>query len=437
MLDLKCLHRAWAVTGILVFREDELSRSIRQTARMTPPNKQGLRTNWRQFSLLVIINAFVGGMVGLERSIFPQLAEQEFGLASKTAMLSFIMAFGVSKAIANYYTGKLADRVGRKWLLVIGWLVALPVPVLFIYTTHWNGIVFANILLGISQGLTWSSTVIMKIDLVGERDRGLAMGLNEFAGYVAVGLMAFLSGYIANRYGLTPYPFYLGIVIAGVGFVLSLIWAEDTRQLIKQEQVAEDIHPQERVFLATTLRDKTLSAVTQAGLVNNLNDGMLWGLLPVLLVSLDFNNADIGVLAAIYPAVWGIGQLFTGKMGDHYPLKPLLFWGMLLQGLAILLLPKVDHFVLLAALAAVLGLGTALVYPNFLTTIARITHPQQRAESIGVFRLWRDLGYAIGALLSGVVADQFGISYAISFIGVLTLISAAIIQFRMPAQIKV
>lgn len=392
----------------------------------------GLKENWRQFTLLVIVNAFVGGMVGLERSIFPQFAEEEFGVASKTAMLSFITAFGITKAAANYYTGRLANRVGRRNLLIIGWLFALPVSIILIFASNWAWVVLANVFLGISQGLTWSSTVVMKIDLVGERERGLAMGLNEFAGYLAVGVVAFLTGYVAQAYGVTPVPFYIGIGLSLAGLLLSVIWVRDTRHFVAEESKNEQLAKTEQVFLQTSFKDKTLSAVTQAGLVNNLNDGMIWGLLPLLLLSMHFDNQSIGIIAAVYPGIWGVGQLFTGKMADHYSRKGMLFWGMLLQGVAILILPWFSQFWPLVVLSGFLGLGTALVYPTFLTAIASATHPVQRAESIGTFRLWRDLGYAIGAVLSGITADLFGVTAAILLIGGLTILSSLVIRFRMP-----
>ena len=397
----------------------------------------GLRENWKQFTLLVIVNAFVGGMIGMERTIFPQFAELEFGVASKTAMLSFITAFGITKAIANYYTGRLANKYGRKNLLLFGWLLAIPIPFMLMYAPSWSFVIFANVLLGVSQGFTWSSTVVMKIDLVGEKNRGLAMGLNEFAGYFAVGLVAFLTGYLANTYGITPYPFYVGIFISIVGLILTLFWVKDTRVFVHQESLTDTSAQLDNVFLETTFKNKTLSSVTQAGLVNNLNDGMIWGLLPIVLLSLNFDNENIGIITAIYPTVWGIGQLFTGKMSDHYSKKAMLFWGMLLQGIAILLLPLSSSFIVLASLSAILGFGTALVYPTFLSTIAQATSPKQRAESIGTFRLWRDLGYAFGAIISGIIADLFGIQYAIYFIGILTIGSAFVIQIRMPALTKI
>ena len=399
---------------------------------MNKPAELGLKENWKQFSLLILINAFVGGMVGMERSIFPQLADIEFGISSRTAIFSFIAFFGSAKALANYYTGRLANKWGRRRLLIVGWLIAIPVPILLIFAPNWSWVVFANVLLGFSQGITWSSTVVMKIDLVGEKNRGLAMGLNEFSGYLAVGIVALLTGLIADRYGITPYPFYLGIALSTIGLLLTVFWARDTRAFIHKEGAANDIEELENVFLDTTLKNKTLSSVTQAGLVNNLNDGMIWGLLPLLLIGLQYDNQQIGWIAAIYPAVWGIGQLFTGKMSDHYSKKRMLVLGMFLQSVAIIAFPFLQSFVLLASASAVLGLGTALVYPTFLATIAQSTNPIQRAESIGVFRLWRDLGYVFGAIISGVVADLLGLSPAIFIIGGLTLFSSVIIQVRMP-----
>jgi len=391
----------------------------------------GLAKNMKQFTLLVIVNAFVGGMVGIERSIFPEFAESVFGIKSATAILSFIAAFGLSKAIANYFTGRWANRIGRRMLLIYGWLLALPVPFLLIYTNSWSVVVFANILLGINQGLTWSSTVVMKIDLVGEKDRGLAMGLNEFAGYLAVGIFAFLSSYLASSYGLRPYPFYLGIVLAILGLVFSVFFVRDTIHHVRAESATKAESKVEKVFWETTWRDRTLNAITQAGFVNNLNDGMIWGLLPMYLASLSFGQNEIGLVAGAYPVVWGLGQLITGKLGDHVRKKKLLFLGMLMQGLVILALPFFGEMYELLSLSIVLGLGTALVYPNFLSAVADSTHPEQRAESIGTFRLWRDLGYVFGALLSGWIADYYGVEYAIGSIGVVTLFSALYLQFRM------
>ncbi len=396
----------------------------------------GLRQNWQQFSLLVLINGFVGAMIGLERSIFPQFASEVFGLESKVAILSFITAFGISKAAANYFSGKLANRLGRKNLLILGWIIALPVPLILAFTGSWNWVIASNVLLGISQGLTWSSTVVMKIDLVGEKDRGLAMGLNEFAGYFAVGVFAFLSGYLAQEYGIRPYPFLLGVVISLMGLLITVLFVRDTRKHVEMEAGSHSDVSMKGIFWQTTLQNKTLSSITQAGLVNNLNDGMIWGLLPVLLVSLRFELDQIGLIAAIYPTVWGISQLFTGKMADLFPKKTLLFWGMLVQGVAILLLPLAKGYPLLVIVSVSLGIGTAIVYPTFLAAIAEATHPKQRAESIGVFRLWRDLGYAVGAIISGKTADVFGTKSAIILIGLITLSSSLIIQFRMPKTMK-
>lgn len=398
---------------------------------MSKPVQLGLKENWVQFTILVIVNAFVGGMVGLERTIFPKFAELEFGIASKTAILSFIIAFGVTKAITNYFTGRLANKYGRKNLLILGWIIAIPIPFILLNATHWNWVIFANILLGINQGLTWSSTVVMKIDLVGDKDRGFAMGINEFAGYFAVGIVAFLTGFIAQEYGVKPYPFYIGIGISIIGLFLSILFVRDTRKFVNKEQQKDTTQSLDNVFLETTFKNKNLSSITQAGMVNNLNDGMIWGLLPILLFSLDFDTKKIGFIAAIYPAVWGIGQLFTGKMSDIYSKKKMLFWGMLLQGVAIIAITFTSNFNSLAFIAAILGFGTALVYPTFLAAIAETTTPTQRAESIGVFRLWRDLGYAIGAILSGIIADIFGIEYAIITIGIITIFSSLVIKFRM------
>ena len=393
--------------------------------------QQGLKANAFQFWILVLVNAFVGGMVGLERSILPEIAESEFGLDSHTAILSFIITFGITKAIVNYFTGKLADRFGRKRLLIVGWIFALPVPFLLIHAQSWDAVIFANVLLGINQGLAWSSTVVMKIDLVGEKDRGLAMGLNEFSGYFAVGLFAFLTAFIADHYGLRPYPFYLGIALSILGLILSIFLVKDTRKHVLLEGKKNQKTAFKNVFLQTTFLHPNLSATTQAGLINNLNDGMIWGLLPLLLIDREFGHQGIGIIVAIYPAVWGIGQLFTGKMADVYSNKKILFWGMLLQGIAVIGLIMGQSFTFYIILGIILGLGTALVYPTFLVVIANNNSPEQRPESIGVFRFWRDLGYAIGALLSGIIADMLGLEYAIITIGILTIISAVIIQFRM------
>lgn len=393
--------------------------------------KLGLRENCKQFTLLVIINGFVGGMIGLERTILPQLAQQEFLMVAKSAILSFIIVFGFTKAITNYFAGTLANRIGRKNLLVYGWIIALPVPFLLMFAGSWNWIILANVLLGLNQGLTWSSTVVMKIDLVGEKNRGFAMGLNEFAGYLAVALVALLSGYIASKYGLRPYPFLIGIVLSVLGLLASIFLVKDTRKFVAAESKTSTLKPLKNIFLDTTLRHPNLSSVTQAGLINNLNDGMVWGLLPILLATKGYNLSQIGTIVFIYPAVWGIGQLFTGKLADLICKKKLLFWGMLFQGIAIVLLVYASTQIDYILISIILGLGTAVVYPAFLAAIADDTHPGQRAESIGIFRLWRDSGYAFGAILSGLLADSLGLNYAIGSIGFLTLLSAIIIQFRM------
>lgn len=395
----------------------------------------GLRQNWKQFSLLVLINAFVGGMIGMERSIFPDFASQVFGLESHAAMLSFIVAFGLSKAVTNYFSGRFANLYGRKNLLLFGWMMVLPVPLILNFASDWSWIIFSNVLLGISQGLTWSSTVVMKIDLVGDKNRGLAMGLNEFAGYLAVGLAAVLSAHLASEFGMRPIPFWVMMVIALVGLSLSF-FVRDTQVFVKAEAKTKELLQTKGVFWNTTFKDKMLSSVTQAGLVNNLNDGMIWGLLPVLLISKGFELGEIGKIASIYPIVWGFGQLVTGKMADHFPKKGMLFWGMLVQGLAIIGLTFADSVSIYFLMSVVLGLGTAVVYPTFLTAIASGSHPIQRAESLGTFRFWRDLGYAVGALISGLMADQFGIPVAVGFIGIVTLISSLIIGFRMPSEEK-
>ena len=396
----------------------------------------GLRDNWKQFSLLVIINAFVGGMIGLERVILPRIAEVEFHVAAKTAILSFIIVFGIVKALTNYFTGTLSNRIGRKNLLIVGWAAGIPVPFILMFAPDWNWIVAANILLGINQGLTWSTTVVMKIDLVGEKQRGLAMGLNEFAGYVAVAIVAFTTAWIAGKYGLRPYPFIIGIFLSLLGLLFSWLFIKDTRRHVNAESTSSTIPRLNKIFWETTWKDKNLGSVTQAGLVNNLNDGMVWGLYPILLVTKGFSIAEIGIITAIYPAVWGIGQLFTGKMADTFCKKDMLFCGMIIQGLMLLTLVfavTFTHFILVSVL---LGWGTAMVYPTFLATVAENTHPQDRATSLGIFRFWRDLGYAIGAIITGIIADMIGINASIIFIGALTFGSGLVIQYRMKCTEK-
>lgn len=367
----------------------------------------------------------------MERTILPQLAEDKFGLKVKTAILSFIIIFGVSKAITNYFTGALADKIGRKNLLILGWVIAIPIPFILIHAPNWSWIIFANLLLGINQGLTWSSTVVMKIDLVGEKDRGFAMGLNEAAGYIAVGGVAFFTGWIASNYGLIPYPFYIGIVISILGLFFSIFFIKDTRHHVAMESKASDKSMLKQVFWETTWANNNLGSISQAGMVNNLNDGMVWGLFPILLAGLHFDLKQIAIIVSVYPGVWGIGQLFTGKLADIVPKRGLLFWGMLVQAMALVLMAFTVGYYQFIMLSALLGIGTAMVYPTFLAGIAAHTNPVQRAESIGVFRLWRDLGYALGAILTGIIADLMGINYSVFIIAIITFISALIIRFRM------
>ncbi len=402
---------------------------------MTGAVRLGLRENWAQFSLLVLVNAFVGGMVGLERSILPAIAQEEFGIAAHSAILSFIVAFGVTKAVSNYLAGRLADRFGRKHVLVAGWLVAVPVPFLLMYAPTWEWVIAANVLLGVSQGLTWSITVIMKIDLAGPRQRGLAMGLNEFAGYVAVAGSALATAWIAAAYGLRPEPFYPGIAFVLLGLVLSAFAVRETRQHVAHEAAmnerSEPPLSQREVFWRTTLRDRNLSSVSQAGLVNNLNDGMAWGLFPLWFAAAQMSLEQIGILAAVYPAIWGIAQLATGAWSDRIGRKWLIAFGMWIQaaGIAVVLVTKGMNWALIGVI--LVGLGTAMVYPTLLAAIGDVTHPSWRASSVGVYRLWRDLGYAFGAVLSGVLADAFGLFEAIAAVAVLTFVSGAIVALRM------
>ncbi len=395
----------------------------------------GLRENWAQFSVLVLINAFVGGMVGLERSILPAIAQEEFGIAARAAILSFIVAFGVTKAASNYLAGRLADRFGRKQVLVTGWLIALPVPFLLMYAPDWNWIIAANVLLGVSQGLTWSLTVIMKIDLVGPQRRGLAMGLNEFSGYVAVAASAFGTAWIAARYGLRPEPFYLGIAFVVLGLALSVFAVRETQHHVAHESTMsaapEPSLSQREVFWRTTLTDRNLSSVSQAGLVNNLNDGMAWGLFPLWFAALRMNLEQIGILAAVYPATWGIAQLATGAWSDRIGRKWLIASGMWVQAAGILIVLMSRGFADSAAGAVFLGIGTAMVYPTLLAAIGDVAHPSWRASAVGVYRLWRDLGYAIGAVLSGLLADALGLSAAMAAVAALTFLSGVIVATRM------
>ncbi|NNF73655.1 MAG: MFS transporter [Flavobacteriaceae bacterium] len=391
----------------------------------------GLKENWRQFSLLLIVNAFVGGMVGLERTILPKLAEIEFEILAASVVLPFIIIFGITKALTNYFTGALANRVGRKNLLVIGWLIAIPIPFILMYAENWNWILMANVLLGVNQGLTWSSTVVMKIDLVGERHRGLAMGLNESFGYLAVAIVAFTTGWIASEYGVRPFPFYQGVGFVFLGLVLSWFFIRDTHHHVAAEAGQSDVPLLKRIFLDTSWLNNNLGSITQAGFVNNLNDGMIWGLLPVILATKAFDLKTIGLIVAVYPAVWGIGQLFTGKLSDHYNKKIMLVLGMAMQGVAIIFMFWAESSIAYIVLSIILGLGTALVYPTFLSALAGFTNPKQRAECIGVFRLWRDLGYAVGAILTIIITALMPIDTTLILIGALTVLSSMIILIRM------
>jgi MFS family permease len=402
----------------------------------------GLRENVAQFSLLVVVNAFVGAMVGMERTILPPIAEQEFHLAAKTAVLSFIVVFGVAKALTNYLAGRLSDRFGRKHVLVGGWLVAAPVPFLLMWAPTWSWVLFANALLGVSQGLTWSTTVIMKIDLAGPAKRGLAMGLNEFAGYFAVAVSALATGFIAAHYGLRPEPFYLGVGFVVIGLLLSALAVRETQHHVAAESKLhgelppEGMPTQREVFWRTTLLDKNLSSVSQAGLVNNLNDGMAWGLFPLLFAAARMDLGQIGTLAAIYPATWGVTQLFTGAWSDRVGRKWLIASGMWVQAVGIVLVVLASGFAGFATGAALLGVGTAMVYPTLLAAIGDVAHPSWRASSVGVYRLWRDLGYAIGALLAGLIADALGLPAAMWAVAGLTFASGVVVALRMTETLR-
>jgi MFS family permease len=400
--------------------------------------KLGLRQNLPQFSLLVLVNAFVGAMIGLERSILPSLAEQEFHLAAKSAILSFIIAFGVVKAVANYLAGRFSDRYGRRGVLITGWLIALPVPLLLIWAPSWSWVIFANVLLGLSQGLTWSTTVIMKIDLVGPERRGLAMGFNEFAGYLSVALSALATGYIAAAYGLRPEPFYLGIAYGLLGLFLSVMLVRETHHHSRLEARASHHAPisQREIFVRTTAGDRELSSITQAGLVNNLNDGMAWGLFPLLFAGHGMDLRQVGWLAAIYPGVWGISQLYTGYASDRLGRKWMIAAGLWVQALGIAVTAVATSFACFALGGVLLGLGTAMVYPTLLAAIGDVAHPSWRASAVGVYRFWRDLGYALGAILAGFTADFFGVSAAIWLVAGITAFSGVVVAVRMRETLK-
>lgn len=414
--------------------------------------KLGLYANREQFWLLVLVNAFVGAMVGLERTVLPLIAEVEFGLASKTAALSFIATFGVVKALTNFFAGRLSDRHGRKRVLLAGWLFGIPVPLLVMWAPTWSWIVFANVLLGINQGLAWSTTVIMKVDLVGPRQRGLAMGLNESAGYLAVALSALATGYIAAAHGLRPEPFYLGIAFAAAGLALSYLFVRETRHNVALEEESFQAHSTtgaygvdvsanaelsgREIFARASWKDPALSSASHAGMVNNLNDGLAWGLFPLFFAAAGMNVAQIGILSFTYPAVWGLLQLWTGALSDRWGRKGLIAGGMLVQSAALAIIALVRGFWPWVGAAALLGLGTAMVYPTLLAAIGDVAHPRWRASAIGIYRLWRDSGYAVGALLAGALADFFGMKWAIGGVALLTFGSGIAVLRRMPETIR-
>ncbi|APX04649.1 MFS transporter [Arthrobacter sp. QXT-31] len=399
----------------------------------------GLRQNTAQFILLVAVNALVGGTLGQERTVLPLLANQVFLQDLYTSALTYILAFGLAKAATNYFAGTLSDRYGRKPVLVAGWLIALPVPVMLILGPSWGWIVAANVILGISQGLTWSTTVIMKMDLVGPSRRGLAMGLNEAAGYLGVAGTAVTTGYIAADYGLRPGPFLLGAAYIALGLGLSVLAVKETRDFARLESAGHaaaraDAHAElgnRQIFTLTSFRDKSLSSVSQAGMVNNLNDGLAWGLFPLLFAAGGLTIGTIGILAAVYPAVWGAGQLVTGALSDRYGRKPLIVAGMLIQAAALGMIAVGTGFGIWLTGAILLGAGTAMVYPTLLAAIGDVAHPAWRARSVGIYRLWRDGGFAVGALLSGVLADAYGIPAAVAVVGALTALSGIIVALRM------
>jgi MFS family permease len=388
--------------------------------------------------LLVLINAFVGGMVGIERTVVPLIGSEEFKISSTTLVVSFIVSFGVVKACANLISGQLADAWGRKRVLILGWLVGLPVPFMIMWGPSWKWVIAANALLGINQGFAWSMTVIMKIDLVGPKSRGLAVGLNEFAGYLAVGVTAYLTGYIASDYGLRPAPIYLGVVYAILGFALSILLVRDTREHVRLEMArharqAAPINFKE-IFLLTSFRDRNLFAASQAGLVNNLNDGMSWGIFPLFFVSFGLSVERIGILKAVYPAVWGILQIATGPLSDRWGRKGLITGGMWIQAVGLFLTAATSYFEWWLVGSVLLGIGTAMVYPSLIAAVSDASHPSWRARSLSVYRFWRDLGYAIGALSAGMIADQFGLAAAIVAIAVLTFLSGVIVALVMETR---
>ncbi|HEY9333220.1 MAG TPA: MFS transporter [Kribbella sp.] len=394
----------------------------------------GIRANLAQFSLLVAVNALVGGMLGQERTVLPLLAHQTFHLTGYTFLLTYVLAFGLTKAATNYFAGTWSDRFGRKPVLVAGWLIAVPVPLLLIWAPSWGWVIVANILLGMSQGLTWSTTVIMKIDLAGPERRGLAMGLNEAAGYVAVAVTALATGYLAAQYGLRPAPFLLGLSYAALGLGLSALAVRETRDHAQLEAASHHSRGEltdQEVFRRTTLTEPALSSASQAGMVNNLNDGLAWGLFPILFATAGLSVARIGILAALYPAVWGLGQLVTGPLSDRRGRKRMITGGMLVQAVALAVIAAVSSFALWAAAAVLLGIGTAMVYPTLLASIGDVAHPAWRARAVGVYRLWRDGGFAIGAVLAGVIADLWGVRAAVGVVAAVTALSGLVVALRM------
>ena len=400
-----------------------------------PPSaapRLGLGANAGQFALLVAVNGLVGGMIGQERTVLPLLAREAFGLTGVSVVMTFLVAFGVTKALANLAAGALADRFGRKPVLVAGWLIGLPVPLLLIWAPSWDWVILANVLLGLNQGFAWSSTVIMKIDLVGPARRGLAMGLNEAAGYGAVAVTALATGYIASEAGLRPGPFLLGLAFAGLGLGASVLFVRETRGFVTLESGAGDPRPRWRtIFIRTSFRDRSLSAACQAGLVNNLNDGMAWGLLPLFYASRGLAITEIGILAAAYPAVWGLAQIGTGALSDRVGRKPLIVAGMLVQAGGIGLIAGSSTFALWLLAAAILGLGTAMVYPTLIAAVADSAGPDWRGAAVGVYRLWRDLGFAAGAIVAGLLADRAGMPFAIGAVAVVTAASGLVVLGRM------
>jgi len=405
-------------------------------APTTRPIQLGLRANLAQFSLLVAINALVGAMVGQERTVLPLLADQVFGLTAFTASLTFIVAFGLTKALTNLIAGALSDRYGRKPVLVAGWLIGIPVPLLLIWAPTWGWIIAANILLGINQGLTWSTTIVMKIDLVGPRQRGLAMGLNEAAGYTAVAAAAWATGWLAAEYGLRPAPFLLGVAVAALGLGLSTAVVRETHQHARHEAANHSgDHSADatgwQIFTLTSFRERALSAASQAGLVNNLNDGLAWGLYPILFAASGLGVARIGVLAALYPLVWGIGQTLTGALSDRWGRKWLIATGMFTQAAGIALVAGADRFPVWAVAAVLMGAGTAMVYPTLLAVIGDVAHPTWRARAVGTYRLWRDAGYAVGALIAGITADLLGLRAAVWLVAAITAASGLVVAVRM------